>query len=403
MVNNLGIVIAGAGFAASFHLESYAKVYGEEFAVLGVYHPNGTKAAALATRFDVPNVFTDFDQVLAHADVDVVDLCVPNNLHAELAIRSAQAGKHIFCEKPLTGYEGPPDAEVAGWTAHGFPREEMLEVAHARALEVADAVRKAGVTLCYAENWVYAPSVQKARRLIAASEGTIMRIVGEESHSGSHADYARRWRNAGGGSLLRLAVHPLGAAMYLKYEEGQRRNQRRIRPAFVTAETGNLMKIEAHQNNPSPWLKFHAEDVEDFATMVVTFDDGSVAQLSATDTSLGGMVSQLIVHGSHAVVHADMTLNSAIRAYTPDPSGFRGEYLTEKLETSAGWSTPQPDEHWSLGYQEQFRDFVGSISRGREPESGITLALDTVSVVYGAYLSAAEGRRVDLRPYVGDT
>ncbi|GMQ94614.1 MAG: Gfo/Idh/MocA family oxidoreductase [Acidimicrobiia bacterium] len=400
MVENVGIVIAGAGFAASFHLESYAKVYGEEFTVLGVYHPDGSKAAALATRFNVPNVFTDFDQVLTRSDVDVVDLCVPNRLHAELAIRTAQAGKHIFCEKPLTGYEGPPDAESTGWTADGFPREQMLEAAHSSALEVADAVGKAGVTLCYAENWVYAPSVQKARRLMAASEGTIMRIVGEESHSGSHADYARQWRNAGGGSLLRLAVHPLGAAMYLKYDEGQRKNQRGIRPAFVTAEVGNLMKIEAHENNPSPWLKFDAEDVEDFGTMVVTFDDGSVAQLSATDTSLGGMVSQMTVHGSHAVVHADMTLSTAVQAYTPDPDGFRGEYLTEKLETRAGWSTPQPDEHWSLGYQEQFRDFIGSVSLGREPRSGIRLALDTVSVLYGAYLSAAEGRRIDLRPYL---
>ena len=403
MAEQVGIVVVGAGFAADFHLESYKKVYGEDFRVLGVCHPDAGKAGALAARFDVPGVYTDFDQVIRRSDVTVVDLCVPNHLHASLAIKAAQAGKNIFLEKPLIGYQGPDETGDTSWSADGFSRQVMLEAANEAALEVADAVAKAGVTLCYAENWVYAPSVQKAARLMTASEGTIMRIVGEESHSGSHAGYARRWREAGGGSLLRLGVHPLGAALFLKYEEGLRQNGERTRPAFVTAEVGQLMQIEAHRQNPSPWLAFEAEDVEDFGTMVVTFEDGSVAQLSATDTVLGGMLNQLTVYGSHAVVHANLNPNTAVEAYTPDPEGFGGEYLVEKLETRAGWSTPQPDEHWSLGYPEQLRDFVGSISRGREPKSGMTLALDTVAVVYGAYLSADEGRRVDLRPYLGDT
>ena len=65
MVNPVGIVIAGAGFAASFHLDSYAKVYGEEFTIVGVYHPDEHKAAALATRFNLQRVYTDFDEVLS--------------------------------------------------------------------------------------------------------------------------------------------------------------------------------------------------------------------------------------------------------------------------------------------------------------------------------------------------
>lgn len=110
MIEHVGIVVTGAGFAARFHLESYRKVYGEDFTVLGVFHPDGAEAAAVATDFNVPNVFTDFDEVLTPTDVNVVDLCVPNRLHASMAIRAAKAEIHIFCEKPLTGYEGPSDA-----------------------------------------------------------------------------------------------------------------------------------------------------------------------------------------------------------------------------------------------------------------------------------------------------
>jgi predicted dehydrogenase len=70
----------------------------------------------------------------------------------------------------------------------------------------------------------------------------------------------------------------------------------------------------------------------------------------------------------------------------------------EKLETKAGWSSPQPDEHWMTGYPDEMQDFAEAVAFGREPLSGADLARDVTAVLYGAYLSAAQGRRVDLRP-----
>ena len=81
------------------------------------------------------------------------------------------------------------------------PRGEMLQRALASADAVLGACREAKVRLCYAENWVYAPPVQKARRLLAAAGGPILRLVGEESHSGTHAPVNKRWDTGGGGSL----------------------------------------------------------------------------------------------------------------------------------------------------------------------------------------------------------
>jgi predicted dehydrogenase len=79
---------------------------------------------------------------------------------------------------------------------------------------------------------------------------------------------------------------------------------------------------------------------------------------------------------------------------------FGEEYLVEKLETKAGWSAPQPDEDWMTGYPQEIQDFMEAIALGREPLSGAALARDVIAVIYGAYLSAAEGRRVDLAPYL---
>ena len=402
MPKHVRIAVIGSGFSASFHLESYGKVYGEDFEIAGIFDTVREKAQRLADKHNIPTVYDSLEAVLADPKIDVVDICVPNFLHAPMAIQAAEAGKHVFCEKPLTGYQGPPDAGKTKWTADGFPRKEMLEQALAQGDRVVAAVKKAGVTLCYGENWVYAPPIQKALRLMTASDSTILRIVAEESHSGSHAEYARRWREAGGGALLRLSVHPIGGALYLKYEEGRRRRGKPFRPVSLMADVTRLSEIESYQKEEQKLLKFLPEDVEDYGTILLTFDDGSVAQLSSTDTVLGGIFNQLTVYGSRAVVRANLNPNNSVQAYTPDPKAFQDEYLVEKLETNVGWSTPQPDEDWMTGYPDELRDFVGCISRGRQPKSNLMLAMDTLAIVYGAYWSAEEGRRIDLRPYLRD-
>ena len=89
-----------------------------------------------------------------------------------------------------------------------------------------------------------------------------------------------------------------------------------------------------------------------------------------------------------------------MQAYALDAAVFGDEYLVEKLETKAGWSAPQPDEDWMTGSTQEIQDFVEAIAHGREPLSGAALARDVIAVIYGAYLSAAEGRRVELGPFL---
>jgi len=136
--------------------------------------------------------------------------------------------------------------------------------------------------------------------------------------------------------------------------------------------------------------------VEDWGSMLIVFDDGAVAQISASDAVLGGIRNQLAVYGANAVVFCNINPNDTVRAYAPDPAVFAGEYITEKIETKAGWTSPQPDEDWMTGYPQEMQDFVESVALGREPLSSGALARDVIAVIYAAYLSAAEGRRVSL-------
>jgi predicted dehydrogenase len=171
----------GAGFSACLHAEAYHQVRGVDVALTRVAAARPERAARFAAEFGVSAIAASAEEVFAAADVDVVDLCVPTSLHAPLAIKAARAGKHVIIEKPLTGCFAPS----------ATPRAEMLRRALASSDEILAACREAGVRLCYAENWVYAPPIQRARRLLVAAGGPILRIVGEESHGGTQKTRAR--------------------------------------------------------------------------------------------------------------------------------------------------------------------------------------------------------------------
>ena len=132
MAKPVRIALVGGGFAAHFHLASYEKVYGVDFEVVGLFDILKDKAAHLAKERGVPRVYDSYEQLLADKNVDVVDVVVPNFLHVPTAVKAAQAGKHVFCEKPLTGYFGPPNARETKWSAKGQPREPFLKGASTR-------------------------------------------------------------------------------------------------------------------------------------------------------------------------------------------------------------------------------------------------------------------------------
>jgi predicted dehydrogenase len=272
----------------------------------------------------------------------------------------------------------------------------MLEAALRNADAVLDACRENRVTLGYAENFVYAPPVAKLRRLAERSGGTFLDLRAEESHSGSHAAYARRWATAGGGSLLRMGSHPIAAVIHLKHWEGQRRHGAPIRVRSVVGEVGRLTRTAAFQAEPRKWLVHDWVDVEDWSAAILTFEDGTKATVLATDVSLGGVKNLVTAYLSNGVVQVNINPNTAVQAYAPEAGVWGDEYITEKVETVAGWQFPSPDEDWMRGYPQEMADFVDAVREEREPLSGALLARETVEVIYAAYVSADEGRRVDL-------
>jgi predicted dehydrogenase len=390
-MDSIRIGMIGAGFVAALHARVFESLEGLGAKVVGIASQSRPKMEELAHKHKIAKIYPDPQSLMTSDAIDVVDLCVPNHVHKEFVLRAAQAGKHIICEKPLTGYFGAGEAQV-GHTA----RTRMLSEALAGADAMVQTADQHGVKLMYAENWLYSPVIQRAKRLVKASGGAILDVRGEESHHGSHAVYAKRWRNTGGGSLIRLGAHPIGAILHLKACEGIWRNGQPITPRSVVADVANLAEIESLQEASSSWIVRDWEDVENWATAILTFSDGSKATIAASDVCLGGMKDTLDIFLSNARIHCDFARSTLLQAYAPDPSPFADEYLVEKLETKAGWSFPSIDEDWLLGYHHELRDFIEAVKYDQEPLSTGRLGRAVVEVIYGAYLSAEEGRPVQL-------
>jgi predicted dehydrogenase len=139
------------------------------------------------------------------------------------------------------------------------------------------------------------------------------------------------------------------------------------------------------------------EDVEDWSAAILTFEDGTKATVMSTDVSLGGVKNLLTAYMSNGVVQVNINPNTSLQVYAPDGAIWGDEYITEKVETKGGWQFPSPDEDWMRGYPQEMEDFVDAVREHREPLSGLLLAHETVEVIYAGYVSAEEGRRVDLK------
>ncbi len=373
--------IAGAGFAARFHLENLPESGVE---VVGVTSARAENRDAFAAKHNL-RAYASVEQMLA--DIDVLDICTPPSSHQQYILAAARAGKHVIVEKPLTGFYGSPEKTS---------KREMLEAVVAAAIEVRNAVQGAGITLGYAENFVYAPSVQKEREIIERSRAQILRMQGEESHNGSHSPVYGIWSVQGGGSLIAKGCHPLGAILYLKRKEGMARLGRPTRPASVSARTHAITSLPGFEDRG--FLRTKYQDTEDYALLHVTFEDGTVADVTASELVMGGIYDYVEVFANNHRTRCRISPVSVLDVYNPRHEQFKDIYLVEKISSNEGWIPASPEEGWSLGYGRELRNFIECVREGRTPESDLELALDVTLTIYAGYVSAEEmGREVEVR------
>ena len=390
MNNPVTVAIIGGGYGGHLHATAYKKVcqVGVRLKYI-VDKLDLDKARALAQRHAIEQALTDIEPVLNDPEVDVIDIVTPPGSHAELVIRSAHAGKHVICEKPLTGYFGEKD----DIKPIGRVSKRKMYLAVLRNLaQMENTVKQSGIRFMYAENYVYAPNVLKAAEIIEKKKSKILYMKGEESLKGSSSPVAGRWEETGGGSLIRVGTHPLAGLLWLKQVDARARGER-VTIKSVTADMGTVLPtLSAHERRH---ISADPVDVEDFASVTITFSDDTKAVVLASDTVLGGTRNYIEIYANDASLMCNITPNDSLQSYLLDEDGIEEMQISEMLPSKLGWQKPFIVPEITRGYTGELQDFMECLAYGREPLSDFRLAADTLKVAYAAYLSAEEGRRVD--------
>jgi len=384
--------IVGSGFSASFHFEALRKVYGTNVEIVGVHSIDVDGGKAYAEKRGI-RFFDALDAMLD--EVDAIHVCVPPMGHEPVSMAGLKRNKFVICEKPLTGYFGDGTEEFH-WDR--FDKQIALDAALESVERLMAAESASKGRLLYAENWVYAPSIQKEREILEKTGGQILWMHGEESHSGSHSvDYAYSAR-CGGGVLIGKGCHPLTAALYLKRVEGRTRGGEPIRPKTVSARAHGITRLETFRDEGHIRNTYY--DIDDFSIMHVEFDDGMIADIIASDIVLGGIHNWLEVCANNHRAVCNINPNTAMQTYNPLEKNFDDIYVLEKIGTKQGWACTSPDEDWFTGYPQEMEAFYRTIAYGEPCESEFELAADSISTIYSAYVSASrKGAAEDVKTY----
>jgi len=391
-MKTINVALVGSGYGGFLHVNGYSKVSRVPVKIKTVVDAYDLeKAEKFAKTYGIENATRNIEDVLNDPEIDIIDIVTPPMSHADIALKALKSGKHVICEKPLTGYFGEEeDEEPIGIKV---PKSKMYKRVIEQMNEVKKAVESSDRLFMYAENYVYCPTVTKSAEIIKSKKSKLLFMKGEESVRGSSSPVAGQWDKTGGGSLIRIGCHPLTGILWLKQVEAEARNEK-ISVVSVSADMGNissnLTEYEKRHLTSNPY------DVEEFSNVTLTFSDNTKAIVIASDNVLGGTKNYIEIYANDGVLMCNITPADNLKAYFLDQEGLENVAFSEMLPEKTGWNNLFVCDEILRGYVYEMQDFVECVAYGRKPVSGIDLAYDTTKIIYAAYQSASEGRRIEL-------
>ncbi len=240
------IGMAGAGRATELHMNALKRFSGVPVCLKHIIARRFEQVNNAKERYGFQNASLDFNDLINDPEIDVIDICTPPYVHEEMIISAMNAGKHVICEKPLSGYFGQADdEEPIGTNVSKVKMYEHLMKSLDRLKTVVDSSDK---KFMYAENFIYAPAINKAAEIISRKKSKILYAKGEESLKGSSSPVAGAWNKTGGGTFIRTGAHPLSAILWLKNLEASIQGTE-IYVKSVFAERGDLRRNRVKRVN----------------------------------------------------------------------------------------------------------------------------------------------------------
>ena len=324
----IGYAVIGLGRIAGHFMPGMRLTTNSQITALVSGHPD--KAARIAAEYAVPSSsiynYENFDHIAHNPAVDAVYVALPNSMHAEYTIRSAKAGKHVLCEKPMS-------TNVA-------EAEQMIA-----------ACKAANVKLMIAYRCHYEPTNLRAIKLIRSGAlGQVQAIASPFGFNIAPGEWRLSKKMAGGGPLFDVGIYSLNACRYLTGEE----------PEHISA----YASVIDHDG------RFN--EVEENVAWTMRFPSGIVA--SCTTTYGAPMAGYFRVHGSKGWLEVD-------QAFVYEGLHLRAEFGDTKLDE------PNPARDPSH-FTAEAANFSANIQDGTEPRTPGEEGLRDMRYITEIYRSA---------------
>jgi predicted dehydrogenase len=345
------IGIVGVGQIGKSHLNRYSQI--EPAEVVAIADIDEAEAARVSGLYSIPDVYTDFRELLARDDIEAVDVCLHNNFHMPVSVAALRAGKHVYCEKPMAG--AYRDAETMYRTAQETGRKLSIQL-----------------------NTLYAKETKAAKELIDA--GMLGRIY--HARSTGHRRRGRPYvdgygspafvqiQNSAGGALYDMGVYHIARMLYLLGNPDILR---------VSGMTYQEMDMDAARRERSGY------SVEELGLGFVRFQDGITLDIiEAWAIHLDSFEGSSIV-GSEGGVRLDpFGYFRSVGHLDLDSSADLGQFdyrLHNVREDGDVYDSAQ--HHW-----------VAALQGRVELLPTAEVALNTMLISEGIYLSSKLGREV---------
>lgn len=391
MMKLIGVAVIGCGFAGNFHSNAWVKVNYLDIKLKAAVDSQIERAESLKEKWNYEYATADYEKVLSDPEVDIIDITLPPFLHLPFAYKAMEAGKHVICDKPLTGYFGDETDEKP--VGDKVSKAKMYERILKDLKEAKEKIGNSDKLFMYAENYIYSPAIVKAAEILRKKKSRVIYMNAECSVHGSTSPLSKDWSLVGGGSIMRLGSHPIAGVLYLKQVESEIRGYK-IKPVSVVADTGRIVADFPEEDKKHILSKFN--DVEDFGHITLTFFDGTKAVILSSEHYMGGIQNHINLITNDGVLECLMTPPNNMRSFFMDDEGLDDVYISENLKCKTGWNNVFVAEETLRGYTAELQAFAEDVAYNREPESGIDIALETTKIMYAAYLSAEKGRRIEL-------
>ena len=370
-MKHLNIGMIGYGFMGKAHSNAYCQAPhffpSEHRPVLkALCARNKDKAKQFADTWGYQSIETDWHQLLRRDDIDAVDICTPNNLHKEIAIAAAEAGKMILCEKPLA-----MNAEEG---------EAMCR-----------AVEQAGVANMVWYNYRRVPAVTLAKQLI--DEGRLGRIfhyranflqdwtINADVPQGGAATWRLDAEAAGSGVTGDLLAHCIDTALWLNGG---------IKDVSAVTETFVKERVHAETGQKQP------VKIDDACSFFCHFENGSLGLFESTRYARGHKaLYTLEVNGEHASIRWDLHDLHRLEYFDHrDDSivrGWRSVHVSDGDQPYMGnWWVPGLQIGYEHSFIHQVADFLKSLDTGEAAHPNFRDALETQRVCDAVLSSAAD-------------